>query len=63
VELEGIIREIDFYGNNKINYSEFLAATISVKKFLTNERLQAIFKQFDTDGSGYITPEDIVEAM
>ena len=40
-----------------------MAATISVKKILTNERLLAMFKQFDTDNSGYITPEDIVEAM
>ena len=27
-EIEKIIKEIDFAGNNKINYSEFLAATI-----------------------------------
>jgi Ca2+-binding EF-hand superfamily protein len=62
-ELDQIIKEIDFHGNKRINYTEFLAATISVKKILTNERLYAMFKQFDADGSGFITPQDIVEAM
>lgn len=49
------MRELDEGGDKKINYSEFLAATISVKKILTEEKLMAIFKQFDTDGSGKIT--------
>lgn len=43
-ELEKIINEIDYHGNKKINYSEFLAATVSVKKILTDEKLLAIFK-------------------
>jgi Ca2+-binding EF-hand superfamily protein len=55
-ELDSIISEIDYHGNKRINYTEFLAATISVKKILTNERLYAMFKQFDADGSGFITP-------
>jgi hypothetical protein len=29
-ELQAILRELDYNGNEKINYSEFLAATISV---------------------------------
>ena len=62
-ELDSIISEIDSHGLKRINYTEFLAATISVKKILTNERLYAMFRQFDADGSGYITPQDIVEAM
>ena len=43
-ELDKIIKEVDFHGQNRINYSEFLAATMSVKKILTNERLTAMFK-------------------
>jgi calcium-dependent protein kinase len=62
-EIDRIINEVDYQRNNKINYSEFLAATLSISKILTNERLTAMFKQFDSDGSGYITPEDIAEAM
>ncbi len=62
-ELDAIIKEIDYHKNNTINYTEFLAATISVKKILTKEHLVAMFKQFDTDGSGYLTVRDISEAM
>jgi Ca2+-binding EF-hand superfamily protein len=43
-ELDKIISEVDYHGNNQINYTEFLAATISVKKILTNEHLMAMFK-------------------
>ena len=62
-EIEKIIDEVDYMGNKKVNYTEFLAATISVKKILTEEKLQAIFKQFDTDGTGKITATNIAEAM
>ena len=46
-----------------INYSEFLAATIDVKSFLTDSKLKALFQQFDTDNSGFITAENIQLAM
>lgn len=62
-EIKNIIKEVDYQGNKNINYTEFLAATISVKKILTEEKLLAIFKQFDTEGTGKITEQNIVEAM
>jgi Ca2+-binding EF-hand superfamily protein len=43
-EIESIINEVDYKGKKKINYTEFLAASVSVKKILTEERLRAIFK-------------------
>jgi calmodulin len=43
-EIEQMITEIDYAGNKMINYSEFIAATISVKKFLTQEKILAMFK-------------------
>jgi Ca2+-binding EF-hand superfamily protein len=58
-EIKDMINEIDYQGNGKINYSEFLAATIDVKQFLTDHRLRAIFQQFDTDNTGKLTPENI----
>ena len=62
-QIRTIIQNIDYQGNGKINYSEFLAATVSCRTVLTNEMLWALFKHFDTDDSGYITPENIREAM
>jgi Ca2+-binding EF-hand superfamily protein len=34
-EISELIKEIDYQGNGKINYSEFLTATIDVEKYLT----------------------------
>ena len=34
-----------------------------MKTFLDDSKLQALFSQFDTDGSGNITKENIVTAM
>ena len=40
-----------------------MVATLNVKEFLDDNKLQAMFNQFDTDGSGVITKENIVTAM
>jgi len=34
-----------------------------VQKFLTHQKLEAIFRQFDIDGNNQITKENIKEAM
>ena len=38
-------------------------ATLDVQAFMDDNKLQAIFNQFDTDSSGYITADNIVTAM
>ena len=62
-EIDKIIKEIDFVGNNKINYSEFLAATIEADKFITDEKLRAIFNTFDVDQTGFITSKNLKDAF
>jgi len=62
-EINEMIQEVDYHGNGKINYSEFLSATINVRTFMTEQKMQAIFQQFDTDNSGKITQENIYLAM
>jgi calcium-dependent protein kinase len=62
-ELESIVSEVDYLGDRLINYSEFLSATIQVKRILTEEKLMAIFNQFDTDGTGQITATNIYQGF
>lgn len=62
-EINKIIKELDFADNKRINYSEFIAATINVSEYLSEERLQAIFNQFDIDNSGKITKENLKQAF
>jgi calcium-dependent protein kinase len=54
---------IDYAGNGKINYSEFMVATVQINRVLTYDRLWALFKYFDTDSSGYITPQNLRDAF
>ncbi len=62
-KIDKIIKELDFADNQKINYSEFLAATIDIKMYLNKNRVNAIFSQFDPEDKGYITKSDLKEAF
>ena len=42
-QIESIIDEVDYFGNKRINYSEFLMATLDVRSFLNDNKLRAIF--------------------
>ena len=62
-EIQKIVKEIDFADNKKINYSEFIAATINAADFLTNDKLEAIFASFDIDNTGEITAQNLKDAF
>ena len=62
-EIDNIIREIDYVGNGKINYTEFLSATLSIQDTLTEEMLWSLFKKFDTDDTGFISKENLMDAF
>jgi Ca2+-binding EF-hand superfamily protein len=42
-KIDEIIENVDYFGNKKINYTEFLVATLDVKSFLDDSKLQALF--------------------
>ena len=54
---------MDFHCDGKINYHEFLAATISTIHFNKEEKLWSVFKYFDTNDTGYITAESVIDAL
>ena len=54
---------MDEDGNGHINYSEFLMAATNWQKELSHERLRAAFKEFDKDGSGGISVEELVDSL
>lgn len=62
-ELQKIVDTADEKENGKLNYSEFLVATLNQKKFLDKEKLVAAFKYFDVDDSGYIDSGDLKDVM
>jgi len=55
--------QLDADHDKKINYTEFLAATIDINQMATKQRLSSIFKQLDSDGDGQITEDNIKTAF
>jgi len=58
-----IIEEVDFNGDGKIGYTEFLAATLDPLILKDTKKLEPIFSMFDTDNSGFITEENMYRAL
>ena len=59
IDISDLAKRMAAEGRDVINYSQFIAATMDAKQFLTNERLWALFQYFDVSNNGYLTPEDI----
>ena len=55
-DIESIIQQCDDDGNGFI---EFLTATLNWKAILDREKLEMVFKAFDTDSSGFISIAEI----
>lgn len=45
--------------SGKIDYTEFVMASMSRQNVLTKQRIQMAFKMIDTDGSGYLSYDEI----
>ena len=62
-KLYDIFKAMDSNGNGSIEYTEFLAATISEKEYLQEKRLYKAFRMFDVNGDGLITAEELKEVL
>lgn len=62
-DLEGILRGLDTDGSGKIDYTEFLASTLTAKEYLRKDVMWAAFRVFDVDGDGVITGEELSKVL
>ena len=62
-EIETVWSSLDFHQDGKINYTEFLAATLNSVDFAKEERLWSVFQYFDPEDTGYITADSVIEAL
>ena len=62
-ELARILEMVDYDENGKIEYTEFLAATVDINKHLTKEKIALLFLQFDVDNTGRINSENLKRAF
>jgi calcium-dependent protein kinase len=58
-DVENIMKRVDIDKSGFIEYQEFLAATLDIKKILTEDNLETAFRMFDKDCSGKISAEEI----
>ena len=63
IDIEGISKSIDTDHSGKIDYTEFLAASIDQKLYLREERLSEAFQMLDRDSSGKISKDEIKKAL
>ena len=54
---------IDIDYNNKIDFTEFLAANMDKSVYLNEDKLRTAFDSFDSDKNGIITREDIIKIL
>ena len=63
-EIEAIFKSMDIDSNDKIEYTEFLAAMMDHGKFeMNDEKIKLAFKHLDFDDSGYIERREITKLM
>lgn len=62
-DIKKMIENLNLADGEQINYSQFISATIDAKKFLTHERLWALFKYFDASESDHLCAQDIKEVF
>jgi calcium-dependent protein kinase len=61
--LDETMRAIDNDGSGKIDYSEFIAATINKKTALSYDYVWQVFKQFDRTNTGTINKDDLTQIL
>jgi calcium-dependent protein kinase len=62
-EVNRIMDMIDVDGNGYIEYEEFLRASLSKEKVLTQDNLLIAFNMFDKDRSGKITAQELKQVL
>ena len=62
-EISEFFSSIDTDKNNKIDYTEFLAATLEKKTYLQKERLFEAFCMIDKDNNGKITKNELKSVL
>ncbi|KAL1545205.1 Calcium-dependent protein kinase 17 [Salvia divinorum] len=62
-EVQQLMEAADADGNGTIDYEEFITATMHINRMDREEHLYTAFQYFDKDNSGYITIEELEQAL
>ncbi|KAJ0691480.1 putative protein kinase CAMK-CDPK family [Helianthus annuus] len=62
-ELQLLIEAVDTNGKGSLDYGEFVAVSLHLRKMANDEHLHKAFSYFDKDSSGYIEPHELQDAL
>ncbi|KAE8682484.1 Calcium-dependent protein kinase 17 [Hibiscus syriacus] len=62
-EVQQLMEAADADGNGTIDYEEFITATVHMNRMDREDHLYHAFQHFDKDNSGYITTEELEQAL
>merc|ERR1719359_1000378 len=62
-DIANLMGELDNDGSGKVDYREFIAATMNKKVALSHDYVWQVFKQFDTDHSGSINKDNLATIL
>uniref|UniRef100_A0A0C9QXS9 non-specific serine/threonine protein kinase n=1 Tax=Wollemia nobilis TaxID=56998 RepID=A0A0C9QXS9_9CONI len=63
LELRQLMDAADVDGNGTIDYLEFISATVHMNRLDKEDHIYSAFQYFDKDNSGYITKEELQQAL
>merc|ERR1719331_1858039 len=58
-----IMKDVDSDGSGVIDYTEFLAATLSRRQYMQEDIVWSAFRVFDLDGDGQITRSELAQVL
>jgi len=62
-QIAKVLRNLELSTDGKLNYADFIMATVDKKQLFDDEKLHATFKYFDTGSTGFISDRDIVAIL
>ncbi|KAL5740391.1 hypothetical protein ACOSP7_029272 [Xanthoceras sorbifolium] len=62
-EVQTFIEAVDTNGKGTMDYGEFLAVSLHLRRMANDEHLHKAFSYFDKDGNGCIEPDELRDAL
>jgi len=63
IDIDLLFEQVNFSGTGTIHYSEFVGACLMQKSLLDDSKVEQIFQTYDKSHKGFITREDLKEAL